>query len=160
NNVEHVLRIAARKGDVETVNLLLSNNINIDVNQPGELSGKTALHQAVIGVTEKFLRNNYVFMIGITEEIIHGYNEEICSYDNYRVVNEYSCCIAALLKKGAIEIKDKQGKLPRDYAATSEEASNMITRLLRPTEFWGEYFSEQEIKDNESMHVHAKLIPY
>ncbi len=159
-SVEHLLRIAARKGDVETVNLLLSNNINIDVNQPGELSGKTALHQAVIGVTEKFVRNNYVLIIGVTEEMIRSSNEEICSYDNFRVVNEYHCCIAALLKKGAIEVKDNQGKLPIDYAATSEEASNMITSLLRPTEFWGEYFSEQEIKDNESMHVHAKLIPY
>ena len=90
---------------------MLGNNININVNQPGKLSGKTALHQAVMGVAEK--------------------------YDNYKLVNAYHCCIADLLKKGAIELKDKQGKLPRDYAATSEQASKMITSLMRPREFWG-----------------------
>ena len=157
-SIEHLLRIAARKGDVETINLLLSNNINIDVNQPGELTGKTALHQAVIGVTEKFVCNNYVLTIGVTEEMIHSSNEEISSYDNFRVVNEYHCCIAALLDRGAIEVKDNQGKLPRDYAVNSEQASKMITSLLGPIEFFGEQFSEQEGKENES--IHAKLIPH
>ena len=153
-NPEHALRIAASKGDNNAVSLLLNSNINIDVNQPGEKSGKTALHQAIMNLTEKFIHNNYIIPTGITEEMIHRTNEEICSYENYRVVNAYYECINRLLIAGAIEIKDNQGKLPRDYAATSGEVSAMISCLFKLEKF----FLEQDNEQNKS--VTLKPVPY
>jgi|GEM_PF-798752 hypothetical protein len=44
SNLEHALRIAAHKGDLENIELLLTAGINI--NQKGQKTGKTALHFA------------------------------------------------------------------------------------------------------------------
>lgn len=180
-SIEHALRIAARKGDVNAVYVLLnkhvnpdillrlhscselsnhvnlSNYVNIDINQPGDKSGRTALHQAVIGLTEKVIHNNYIIPVGYTDaEMVDNYEEEICSYENSVVVKAYSYCIDSLIGAGAIELPDKQGKLPTDYAVASD---GVLKLLLFSFALKNKSYDYKNKENKESKPVCAKLSP-